>query len=42
MIDEDNYVNTKRSKGKFFIMSLYVDDILIAGNDKALVMDVKA
>ena len=42
MIDEDNCVYTKRSKGKFIIMSLYVDDILIAGNDKDFVMDVKA
>ena len=42
MIDEDNCVYTKRSKGKFVIMSLYVDDILIAGNDKDFVMDVKA
>ena len=42
MIDEDNCVYTKRSKGKFIIMSLYVDDILIAGNDKEFVMEIKA
>ena len=42
MIDEDNCVYTKRSKGKFVIMSLYVDDILIAGNDKEFVMEIKA
>ena len=42
MIDEDNCVYTKRSKGKFVIMSLYVDDILIAGNDKSFVMEIKA
>ena len=42
MIDEDNRVYTKSSKGKFVIMSLYVDDILIAENDKDFVMDVKA
>ena len=42
MIDEDNCVYTKRSKGQFIIMSLYVDDILIAGNDKQFVMEIKA
>ena len=34
MIDEDHCVYTKRDKDKFIILSLYVDDILIAGNDK--------
>ena len=34
MIDEDHYLYVKRSKNKFVILSLYVDDILLAGNDK--------
>ena len=34
MIDEDHCVYTKRNKDKFVILSLYVDDILIVGNDK--------
>ena len=42
MIDEDHCVYNKRSKGKFVILSLYVNDILIAGNDKEYVNDIKA
>ncbi|XP_037496021.1 secreted RxLR effector protein 161-like [Jatropha curcas] len=42
MIDEDNRVYTKRSNGKFIIMSLYVNDILIAGNDLYYLTHVKA
>ena len=34
MIDEDHYVYVKRSKDKFIFLSLYVDDILLAGNDR--------
>ena len=34
MIDEDHCVYTKRDKDKFIILSLYVDNILITGNDK--------
>ena len=34
MIDEDHCVYTKRNKDQFVILSFYVDDILIAGNDK--------
>ena len=41
MIDEDHCVNIKRSKDKFIIMSLYVDDILIAGNSKEYVNELK-
>jgi len=33
MIGDDHCVYTKRFKGNFVIMSLYVDDILMAGND---------
>ena len=31
MIEEDHCVYTKRSKGSFIILSLYVDDIFLAG-----------
>ena len=34
MIEEDHYVYIKRSKDKFVILSLYVDDILTAGNNE--------
>ena len=34
MIEEDHCVYIKRSKDKFVILSLYVDDILIAGNNE--------
>ena len=42
MIDEDHCIYTKRSKDKFVILSLYVDDILISGNDKEYTNDIKA
>ena len=41
MIDEDHYVYVKRTSGKFAILSLYVDDILIDGSDKEYLMDIK-
>ena len=41
MIDEDHFVYVKRTSGKFAILSLYVDDILIAGSDKECLMDIK-
>ena len=41
MINEDHCVYTKRDKDKFIILSLYVDDILIAGNDKEFVKHIK-
>ena len=41
MIEEDHCVYIKRSKNKFVILSLYVDDILIAGNDKGYVIEIK-
>ena len=37
MMEEDHCVYIKRSNIGFIIMSLYVDDILIAGNDKKLI-----
>ena len=41
MIDEDHCVYVKRTSGKFAILSLYVNDILIAGSDKEYLMDIK-
>ena len=37
MMEEDHYVYIKRSNIGFIILSLYVDDILIVGNDKKLI-----
>ena len=42
MIDEDHCVYVKVSKNKFVILSLYVDDILLAGNDKEYLLTMKA
>jgi hypothetical protein len=41
MIEEDHCVYVKRSKGSFIILSLYVDDILLAGNDKDMIVATK-
>ena len=37
MMEEDHCVCIKRSNNHFIILSLYVDEILIAGNDKKLI-----
>ena len=41
VIDEDHCVYVKRCDDQFAILSLYIDDILIAENDKEYVMDIK-
>ena len=41
MIEEDHYVYIKRLKDKFLTLSLYVDDILIAGNSKEYILEIK-
>ena len=41
MIKEDHCVYIKRSKDKFVILSLYVDDILIVGNNKEYITEIK-
>ena len=41
MIEEDYCVYIKRSKNKFVILSLYVDDILITGNGKEHNFEIK-
>ncbi|KAH9769125.1 hypothetical protein KPL71_011879 [Citrus sinensis] len=41
MIEEDHYVYVKRSKDDFAILSLYVDNILLATNSKEFVKTVK-
>src|SRR3954467_5603229 len=42
MIEQDHYVYLKHSKAGFLILTLYVDDILMASNDKKLVEETKA
>ena len=37
MMEEDHYVYIKRSNNHFIILSLYVDDILIARNYNKLI-----
>jgi hypothetical protein len=41
MIEEDHCVYVKRSEGSFIILSLYVDDILLAGNNKEFIKTIK-
>ena len=41
MIEEDHCVYVKRSKGSFIILSLYVNDILLAGNDVEMIVATK-
>ena len=41
MIEEDHCVYVKRSKGRFIILSLYFDDILLAGNDMEMIIAIK-
>ena len=39
--EEDHYVYIKRSEGNFVILSLYVGDILLAGNNIEFVQTIK-
>ena len=41
MIDEDHCVYIKKYKDKYALLSLYVDDILIARNDLEFVQTIK-
>ena len=41
MMEEDHCVYVKRLNSGFIVMSLYVDDILIAGNDNKLIDLIK-
>jgi len=41
MIEEDHCVYIKRFEGNFVILSLYVDDILLAGNSLKSVLAIK-
>jgi len=41
MMEEDHCVYLKRSNNSFIILSLYVDDILIAGNNKEMIDTTK-
>ena len=42
MIEEDHYVYVKRFDDKFVILSFYIDDILIATNDKEFMLTIKS
>ena len=41
MIEEDHCIYVKRSEGSFIILSLYVDDILLVGNNKEFIKTIK-
>ena len=41
MIEEDHCVYVKQSKESFIILSLYIDDILLAGNDMEMIITTK-
>ena len=41
MIDEDHCVDVKQNKNLFVILSLYVDDILLASNNKDFILTIK-
>jgi len=41
MMEEDHCVYLKRSNNSFIILSLYVDDILTAGNNKEMIDTTK-
>ena len=41
MVEEDYCVYVKWSKERFLILSLYVDDILLVGNDKKMIVTTK-
>jgi len=41
IIEKDHYVYTKRSSGSFTILSLYVDNILLASNNLEMLLTVK-
>ena len=41
MTDEDHCVYIKRNKDKYLLLSLYMDDILIVGNDLEFVQTIK-
>ena len=41
MMEEDHCVYVKRSRKSLLILSLYVDDILLAGNDMEMIVTTK-
>lgn len=38
MVEEDHYVHVKQSKDRFLLLSLYVNDILLIGNNKEMII----
>ena len=41
MIEKDHCVYVKRFEGSFIILSLYVDDTLLVGNNKEFIKTIK-
>lgn len=41
MLEDDHFVYVKLSYKGSVILSLYVDDLLLAGNDNMMVIDTK-
>ena len=41
MMEENYYVYIKKTKKRFFILSLCVDDILLAGNNLEIINTIK-
>jgi hypothetical protein len=41
MLEKDHFVYVKRTKKSFLILSLYVDDILLAENDMEMIVSTK-
>ena len=41
MMDEDHYVYVKRSDDKFVILTFYMDDILLVGNNVEYLLTIK-
>ena len=41
MMDEDHRIYVKRSSDKFVILTLYMDDILLAGNNVEYLLTIK-
>ena len=41
MMDEDHCIYVKRSSDKFVILTLYMDDILLAGNNVEYLLTIK-
>lgn len=41
MVEVDHYMYVKQSKANFLILTLYLDDILLVGNNKEMIITIK-